>query len=71
MPFSIHIMAWSGKHRAFVVDEFMENGGFPIMTQRAFAVNKQNFRHWSYNNPWELHQRSLHSPKITVWCAIF
>ena len=33
-------------------------------------VNKQNFRYWSQNNPRELHQRPLHSPKFTVWCAM-
>ena len=33
-------------------------------------VNKQNFRYWSQNNPHELHQRPLHSPKVTVWCAM-
>lgn len=35
------------------------------------TVNKQNFRYWSEHNPQELHQRPLHSPKVTVWCAIF
>ena len=33
-------------------------------------VNKQNFRYWSQNNPRELHQRPLHTPKVTVWCAM-
>ena len=33
-------------------------------------VNKQNFRCWSQNNLCELHQRPLHSPKVTVWCAM-
>ena len=33
-------------------------------------VNKQNFRYWSQNNPREFHQRPLHSPKVTVWCAM-
>lgn len=33
-------------------------------------VNKQNMRYWAANNPRELHQRPLHSPKVTVWCAI-
>ena len=35
------------------------------------TVNKQNFRYWSQNNPREVHQRPLHSPKVTVWCTIF
>ena len=34
------------------------------------TVNKQNFRYWSVNNPCELHERPLHSAKVTVWCAI-
>ena len=33
-------------------------------------VNKQNCRYWAPNNPHELHQRPLHSAKVTVWCAI-
>ena len=33
-------------------------------------VNKQNFRYWTDTNPQELHQRPLHSPKVTVWCAM-
>ena len=34
------------------------------------SVNKQNFRYWAQENPRELHQRPLHSAKVTVWCAI-
>ena len=30
------------------------------------TVNKQNFRYWASENPHELHQRPLHSPKVTV-----
>lgn len=207
MPFSVYAMAWSGEHRAFVVEQFIKNGGSPINTQRAFrirfalgrrdpvpdkktiyswvsnfrqtgsalkrkppgrprtvtspenvaavrrsvqqsprrsarkhaaalrvsdrsvrrilhrdlkmhpykimlvqelserdfevrmtlcqdmlrhvqredvvifsdeahfhlsgTVNKQNCRYWCEGNPQELHQRPLHSPKVTVWCAIF
>ena len=33
-------------------------------------VNKQNFRYWSATNPTKLHERPLHSSKVTVWCAI-
>lgn len=33
-------------------------------------VNKQNFRYWAQENPTELHQRPLHSKKVTVWCAM-
>ena len=35
------------------------------------CINKQNVRYWADPNPRELHQRPLHSPKVTVWCASF
>ena len=40
------------------------------------TVNKQNFRYWAPENPRKLHQRPLHSPKVTVRyglgkCGIF
>jgi hypothetical protein len=38
MPFSIHTMAWSGEQRAFVIEELIQNGGSPIMTQHAFRI---------------------------------
>lgn len=34
------------------------------------TVNKQNFRYWATENPQEIHQRPLHSPYVTVWCAV-
>jgi hypothetical protein len=34
------------------------------------AVNKQNFRYWAKNNPRIIHERPLHSLKLTVWCAV-
>jgi hypothetical protein len=33
-------------------------------------VNKQNFRYWSNVTPHQLHQKPLHSSRVTVWCAI-
>ena len=33
-------------------------------------VNKQNYRYWADANPHQLHERPLHSEKVTVWCAI-
>jgi hypothetical protein len=33
-------------------------------------VNKHNFRYWATANPQQLHERPLHSAKVTVWCAI-
>ena len=32
------------------------------------TVNKQNFR--LENIPRELHERPLHCPQVTVWCAV-
>ena len=34
------------------------------------AVSKQNFRYKASENPRELYQRALHSPKVTVWCGL-
>ena len=34
-------------------------------------VNKQNYRYWAPNNPREIHQRPLHSAKVTMWCAVY
>jgi len=31
-------MAWLGEHRAFIVEEFIKNGGSPVATQRAFSI---------------------------------
>jgi len=31
-------MAWWGEHRAFIVEEFIKNGGSPVATQRAFRI---------------------------------
>jgi hypothetical protein len=33
-------------------------------------VNKQNYRFWAAENPRELHQRPLHTAKVSVWCGI-
>ena len=38
MPFSVYIMVWLGEHRAFIVEEFIKNGGSPVATQRAFRI---------------------------------
>jgi len=34
------------------------------------TVNRQNFRYWAPDNPNILHERPLHSPRVTVWCGI-
>jgi len=31
-------MIWLGEHRAFIVKEFIKNGGSPVATQRAFRI---------------------------------
>ncbi|KAJ4434395.1 hypothetical protein ANN_22955 [Periplaneta americana] len=33
-------------------------------------VNKQDFRYWAPQNPREIFERPLHSPKVVVWCAV-
>ena len=30
VPFSVHTMLWFGEHRAFIVEEFIKNGGAPV-----------------------------------------
>jgi hypothetical protein len=35
------------------------------------AVNKHNFRYWSQTNPGWVSEEPLHSPKCTVWAAIW
>jgi len=32
-------MAWSREYRAFVIEEFIKNGGSPVATQRAFRIH--------------------------------
>jgi len=60
MQFLVFIMAWSGKHRAFVVEEFINNGGSPITTQCAFRIwfalnrrdpvpNSKTIHYWASN----------------------
>ena len=33
-------------------------------------MKKQHFRYWAENNPHDLPQRPLHSPRVTVWCDV-
>ena len=40
VPFSVYSMAWSGEHRAFIVEEFIKNGESPVATQRAFRIRQ-------------------------------
>jgi len=34
----MYTMAWLGEHQAFIVEEFIKNGGLPVATQRAFRI---------------------------------
>ena len=65
-----------------MLDMFEENKDLTlIMSDEAHfhlngTVNKQNFQYRASENPRELHQQPLHSPKVTVWfglrkCEIF
>ena len=38
-------MAWSGEHRAFVVEQFVKNGESVIATQRSFRIHFSLNRH--------------------------
>jgi hypothetical protein len=54
-------------------DEDLQNN--LIMTDEAHLylsgyINKQNFRYWAPDNPRKIHQRPLHSSKVTVWCSV-
>lgn len=33
-------------------------------------VNRQNCRFWATDNPKEVFEKPLHSPRVTVWCAL-
>jgi hypothetical protein len=46
-----------------------------LMTDQAYfhlsgCVTKQIFRFWAEENPQQLHQRPLHSARMTVWCGV-
>jgi hypothetical protein len=45
VPFAIVAMAWRGEYRAFVVEEYIRNGGSVITTQRAFRIRLELGRH--------------------------
>ena len=38
VPFSVYTMAWLVEQQAFIVEEFIKNGGSPVATQRAFRI---------------------------------
>jgi len=56
----VYTVAWLGKHPAFIVEEFIKNGGSLVATQRAFRIrfglgrreavpNKQMIYRWVSN----------------------
>ena len=38
VPFSVYTIVWLEEHLAFIVEEFIKNGGSPVATQRAFRI---------------------------------
>ena len=34
------------------------------------TINKHNLRYWAPEQPRLVHQRLLHSQRVTVWCAV-
>jgi hypothetical protein len=34
----VYTLAWSGEHRAVIVEGFIKSGGSPVATQRAFRI---------------------------------
>jgi hypothetical protein len=71
-------MSWSSEHHGFVIEAFFKNNDSVTETQRAFRTRfglyatgaVPDFRYWAENNPRDLHQKPLHSPQVTVWCAV-
>jgi hypothetical protein len=39
----VHTTTWSDDHSTFVVEEFIQNGGSPIMTQHVFRSQQTKF----------------------------
>ena len=60
VPFVIYTMMWLWEYRAFIVEEFIKNGGSPVATQGAFRIrfalgrreavpDKKTFYRWASN----------------------
>jgi len=58
VPFSVHTMAWLREHQAFIVEEFIKNGGSPVATQRAF------------HSRFALGRREAVPDKKTIYCWV-
>jgi hypothetical protein len=53
----------------------LSNNAINLMTDEAHfhlsgCVNEQNFRYRAKENPQQLHQQSLHSARVAVWCGV-
>jgi hypothetical protein len=68
-------MAWSGEHRAFIVEKFIKNGGSKVATQRAFRIRfatgrrdtvtgKKTIYRWVSNFIIDLKRHSVYFPEI-------
>jgi hypothetical protein len=66
----VHNKVFSRRHAVVGWASRLCSGGFLKNFQLSGTVNKQNFRYWAAENPRELHEWPLHSPKVTVWCAL-
>jgi hypothetical protein len=75
---SVDTISWSGDHPGFVIEALFKNNDSVTETQRAFRTRfglyatdaVPDFRYWAENNPRNLHQRPLHSPRVTVWGTV-
>lgn len=76
----VQLIQWDhSKRRAFVdwikeqPDDFSQKIIFPDEAHFEIGgyVNKQNCRIWSEENPRLTHQKTLHSKRVTVWCALW
>jgi hypothetical protein len=64
-------MAWSDEHRAFVVEEFIQNGGSPVMTQRDFLSSVDMIPFTNFTNGHSTTPRLLCGvPFFSLMCEI-
>ena len=60
VPFSLYTMAWSGEQRAFILEEFIKNGGSPVATRwppRSPDLTPSDFFLWGYHKAKVYEQR--------------
>ncbi|QQP34944.1 Transposable element Tc3 transposase, partial [Caligus rogercresseyi] len=61
----LSVRDFTSRRNAYAIVYFSDEAHFHLTG----CVKKQNMRYWADTNPRELHERPLHSPKLTVWCA--